>query len=58
MFIPLFLVEAASVITVLKLDLAVVAMVWLLFCGLMVSGVEAGPRWRGRGPEVPWAESD
>ena len=38
------------------------ALVWLLFCGLMLSGVEkgleeAGPMWR-TGPEVPWAQTD
>ena len=30
-----------------------VAMVWLLFCGLMVSGVQAGPRWRARDQKCP-----
>ena len=50
----MFLLDAASVrrpdIKVLK---PVVAMVWLLFCGLMVSGVQAGPRWRARDQKCP-----
>ena len=50
----MFLLDAASVrrpdIKVLK---PAVAMVWLLFCGLMVSGVQAGPRWRARDQKCP-----